>query len=378
MKEENNTNVSGSYSYHELSTLFPLLETDKLNELADDIKSNGLQQPVVIYNNQILDGRNRFQACKIAGVTPSFTEYTGSNAISYVMSVNFHRRHLTATQKATVAVKLLPELEKQAKLRMQAELKQNKHRSDKIIGADNVLTGSRGESVVHASKIANVSKTYIQQASKIQEENPDLFKEMESGKKTIKEAHNEIKKVEHAKRVQIAKENPVCQNKGPFNLILADPPWRYDFSETTSRDIENQYPTATLEEIKSHSPNSSDNAILFLWATAPKLIEAIEIMKSWGFTYKTCAVWDKEVIGMGYWFRGQHELLLVGTKGNPGSPIDSERVSSVFREKRTKHSKKPECVYEWIEKTFPYCNKLEMYCRNARANWSLMGNEVGI
>jgi len=158
-------------------------------------------------------------------------------------------------------------------------------------------------------------------------------------------------------------------------LVLADPPWRYDSTQSNSRRIENHYPTASPEEIILHSPKTANDCVLLLWATAPKLKEALEVMAGWGFAYKTSAVWDKEKIGMGYWFRGQHELLLVGVKGEASPPIPGNRVSSVFKEARTKHSKKPGCVYEWIEKAFPG-EKLEMYCREQRPGWQMWGNEA--
>jgi N6-adenosine-specific RNA methylase IME4/ParB-like chromosome segregation protein Spo0J len=159
------------------------------------------------------------------------------------------------------------------------------------------------------------------------------------------------------------------------NLVLADPPWRYDFAETDSRQIENQYPSATAEEICDMKPETQPDAVLFLWATVAKLREAFEVMDAWGFEYKTSAVWDKEKIGMGYWFRGQHELLLVGTRGKFSPPDESSRVSSVFREPRGKHSAKPVCVYEWLESAFPAAIKLEMFCRSPRAGWKTHGNE---
>ena len=93
-----------------------------------------------------------------------------------------------------------------------------------------------------------------------------------------------------------------------YQVIYTDPAWKYDFAETDSRKIENQYPTMELEEIKNLPINeiADTNCVLYLWATAPKLIEALEVIKAWGFEYKTHAIWDKGVIGMGYWFRGQH------------------------------------------------------------------------
>ena len=161
------------------------------------------------------------------------------------------------------------------------------------------------------------------------------------------------------------------------DLVLADPPWRYDFAETDNRQIENQYPSATVDEICDMAPDTEPNCVLFMWATVAKLREAFQVMDAWGFEYKTSAVWDKEKIGMGYWFRGQHELLLVGTKGTFSPPVAEHRVSSVFREPRGEHSKKPENVYQWIEKAFPAAKKLEMFCRQPRSGWEVFGNESG-
>lgn len=161
-----------------------------------------------------------------------------------------------------------------------------------------------------------------------------------------------------------------------YNVILCDPPWRYDFAETKNREIENQYPTMTLEEIKGLNVPADDDCVMFMWATAPKLEQAFEVLKAWGFTYKTCAVWDKELIGMGYWFRGQHELLLVGVRGSPGVPAPENRFSSVIRARREGHSKKPDRVYEMIEKMVPNKNYLEMFARRKRENWSVWGNQI--
>ena len=194
----------------------------------------------------------------------------------------------------------------------------------------------------------------------------------------------DIKEVQ-AKRIELEgqeyerreAERVAAQKPAPTlpNLVLADPPWRYDFAETDSRQIENQYPSATVDEIISHKPDTEQDCVLLMWATVAKLREAFEVMDGWGFEYKTHAVWDKEKIGMGYWFRGQHELLLVGTKGQASPPDAENRVSSVFREPRGKHSAKPQCVYEWIEAAFPERTKLEMYCRAPREGWAVFGNE---
>ena len=107
-------------------------------------------------------------------------------------------------------------------------------------------------------------------------------------------------------------------------------------------------------------------------------------MRVWGFTYRTHMVWDKEIIGMGYWFRMQHELLLVGKKGNFSPPEQSARISSVYRERRGEHSAKPLKIRQLIERWYPNCTKLEMFARPysdlfptySFENWDTWGNEL--
>jgi len=99
-------------------------------------------------------------------------------------------------------------------------------------------------------------------------------------------------------------------------------------------------------------------------------------MQSWGFTYKTQAIWDKEIIGMGYWFRGQHEILLVGVKGKFSPPTPSYRISSVFKEKRGKHSKKPQAIKDHICAWTGNALKLEMFAREKSPMWDIWGNEL--
>lgn len=171
-----------------------------------------------------------------------------------------------------------------------------------------------------------------------------------------------------------AKQQPIPNDK--FTVIYADPPWRYS-NATQNRKVENHYPTLTLEQIKELNIPANDNAVLLLWSTAPKIQEALDVMKNWGFVYKSQFVWDKEIIGMGYWVRGQHELLLIGTKGWFPPPEPEDRYSSVIREKRTEHSKKPDIVYEMIEKMFPDEKYLELFARQQyNCNWTIWGNEL--
>jgi len=174
-------------------------------------------------------------------------------------------------------------------------------------------------------------------------------------------------------------EPPAQLPPGVFDVIYADPPWRYDFSETETRKIENQYSTMATEEIAALAvpDRAARDSVLFLWATAPKLREALRVIEAWQFEYRTHAVWDKQIIGMGYWFRGQHELLLVATRGDFPPPPEASRVSSVLSEKRGKHSTKPNMIYDLIERMTPGAQaRVELFARSTRPGWSAWGNEV--
>lgn len=167
-----------------------------------------------------------------------------------------------------------------------------------------------------------------------------------------------------------------------YSLIYADPPWKYAHSRSKSRSIEAHYdtldPGGIYTFLDTHGIEVAKDAVLFLWGTAPKLKEALQTIHAWGFTYKTHAVWDKEIEGMGYWFRGQHELLLVGTRGKVSPPLPSQRVSSVFRKRRGAHSAKPEEVRLYLEHVFPEARAIELFARwPGDAFWDVVGDEAG-
>lgn len=162
--------------------------------------------------------------------------------------------------------------------------------------------------------------------------------------------------------------------EGIYDIVLADPPWRYDLDLRGSPDL--HYATLGIEKICRLELPVAENAILFLWATNPKLREALRVMREWGFEYKTNMVWVKDYFGTGYYFRGQHELLLVGEKGDMPVPLESDRRPSVLHSPRMRHSKKPEEVYDIIEKMYPNRKYLELFARNKRRGWESWGAEI--
>ena len=164
---------------HPHATLFPLLQGDEFQALVEDIKANGLRQPIILYRNQILDGRNRYRACIEAGVEPRFTEFAGTDdeALAYVISANLHRRHLTTCQRAVLALQLLPGERDRARERM------NLGRPPKVEPQQNVaeVPEPRGQATELAGAKVGVSKETVRQAVVIADNNPDVIGAMGDG-----------------------------------------------------------------------------------------------------------------------------------------------------------------------------------------------------
>lgn len=176
--------------------------------------------------------------------------------------------------------------------------------------------------------------------------------------------------------------------EGQYDLIYADPPWKQ--SKGGKKSVrENSsgkpldYPVCSLDEIKEHlslaTAASGDNSILFLWTIDKYLFEAQEIAESLGYKLHARMIWDKVTgIPAAFTVRYGHEYLLYMYKGKltPVAKDERGKIHTVFREKVTKHSKKPEIAYEIIERLYPDLKKLEMYARNTRLGWDCFGNEV--
>lgn len=166
-----------------------------------------------------------------------------------------------------------------------------------------------------------------------------------------------------------------------FGVILTDPPWTFEVrsDKGLDRSASNHYPTMTIDDIINLDVPSiaADNCILFMWATSPLLPDALSVMSAWGFEYKSHCVWVKDKIGTGYWFRSQHEILLIGTKGRIPAPVPGTQWSSIVHAPVGVHSEKPATFHEMVEHYFPTLPKLEMHCRGkGRPNWATWGLEA--
>jgi len=274
----------------------------------------------------------------------------------------------------------------------------------------------RGTAREEAGEEVGVSGRTVDKADKIRESAPDVHDRMKRGEySSVSEAkrvaerpeddreriHEQVEsgeaespddairkldreqrreeRIEQTKQLEETSPPPLDSLDQRYALVYADPPWQYEHTPTTeSREIENHYPTMDLDAIKDLPVDeiAADKGYLYLWAPPSLVLQAGDVIEAWGFDYRTHMVWDKQKIGMGYYARQQHELLMIARRGDPPTPPAGSRPASVYGEDRGAHSAKPDHFYDMLEKMYPEYSKIELFARNERPGWDSWGNEV--
>ena len=163
-----------------------------------------------------------------------------------------------------------------------------------------------------------------------------------------------------------------------YDVIIADPPWRFESRTPEGKDKSPKYPTMPLKDIKELPVRNISHAgtVLFLWATSPMLPEALATMAAWGFRYRSSLVWVKDRIGTGYWARNRHELVLIGGRSAARAPVVKHRPDSVIMGGQRSHSHKPDDLHLIAEEAYPDAKCLEMFARRERPGWTVWGDQV--
>ena len=181
-----------NFHFHPLAEIFPLMSDDEFQRLVDDIRLNGQREPIWIYQNKIVDGRNRYNACQVLKIEPTTREFTGESKqlISFVVSLNLHRRHLSESQRAMVAAKLA---------NMQRGY--NEHPDDE---SNPQICGlvSQGE----ASKLLNVSERSVSSAAKVLKKGvSELAEKVETGEISVSQGAK-ISELPKGKQIRLIKK----------------------------------------------------------------------------------------------------------------------------------------------------------------------------
>lgn len=172
-----------------------------------------------------------------------------------------------------------------------------------------------------------------------------------------------------------------------YQLVYADPPWDFKVhsEKGEGRSAKNHYDVMSLKDIKNLPVQdiSEDNSVLLMWVTDPFLQKGFEVIKSWGFTYKTvgfywvkqCAKSDGWHIGNGYYTRANPEQCLLATKGD-GLKRVSKAVRRLIVSRIRRHSQKPDEVYARVQQLYGDVSKVELFARRKQEGWDVWGNEV--
>jgi len=188
------------YEFHPIADIFPLIYEQDVSGLVADLQKNGQINPIVLYEGKILDGRNRYLACKGAGIEPRFTEYTGDDAVGYSVSLNLHRRHLSEAQRANVAARIAN--------MTRADSSAMGHQARYLPTANLQLADELKVSSQEAAQKLGVSVRSVEEAKKVQQEaEPEVVAAIDAGKLSINAASKISKMEPEAQREVIEQVN---------------------------------------------------------------------------------------------------------------------------------------------------------------------------
>ena len=358
----------------EFEALIPPLTPAEFASLEASISVEGCRDPIVLWDGLLLDGHNRYSICRKHHFPFHTTSISLSNrdeAKKWIFQNALSRRNLTLFSKVVVCLRLETLLRDGAKRnlgwRKNAFLKSGKATTP--VHVDKEL-----------AKLAGCSHDTISKVRLIQQKaTAKQIESLTNGSASINQIYKEVRYAEKPEFAP-APALPV----GKFSVILVDPPWQYDFATDPSVAVSNNYPTLTFEELVEFGENvrnlAAVDATLFLWSPAPKLQQAADLVRHWGFDYKSCWVWDKVRQNRGYYSSVRHELLLIAGRGRSTPWCDLRAVQSVDSvqsiPKTNNHSEKPEDFRKIIERLYPRARKVELFSRRKKVpGWTCWGNQ---
>lgn len=305
-----------TYEPHPMAEMFPPLPSTEFEALKDDIRQRGLLVPILLFEGKVLDGRNRYRACKEAGVPVRMKELTGTpkQAIEHVWSLNKVRRHLSSGQVAMADAYKQRMLNAYAQVREAAKERQDEGRkkggrtagrgrpkesdsSRQQIAASNETPDDRKTSAIRA-KEADTNRTYIQLADKLEDERPDLADQVLRGEKTLTQVAKELRKEAQAQVLDEARQQAQEQPDKPWvvtedqavvscDVLITDPPYGILDEEWEPEDLE-----AFTREWATRWAQCGADLILVFWSQR-YLLEGRRWLDSCltGYQFQQILVW---------------------------------------------------------------------------------------
>ncbi|MGO9047201.1 MAG: MT-A70 family methyltransferase [Rhodomicrobium sp.] len=384
------------------------LRPEKVDEIAESVAAQGLLQPIIVRprgaaNFWLVAGHHRLEAVRKCGhdsISAVICDgLDADQALLAEIDENLVRADLSPAERA-----LHVERRKEIYEGLHPETKHGavgrggkSSQNENSFVADIAEKTGKGRStiardVTRARKIVvlgDIAGTSLDQGDELdalaglpEAEQRKLAKQAKTGERvTAKHVAQKLRRESRARELAAATE-AASKTLGEkvYSVIYADPPWKFEVHAESGMDrcADGHYACMPTEAIKALKVPAAADCVLFLWATVPMLDQNIEVLKAWGFTYKSAVFWKKDRPGTGYWIRNTIEVLLIGTRGNIPAPTPGEQPAQVIEAPRGRHSEKPVVFAEMIEKLYPNVPKLEMFARTARPGWDVHGNEAPV
>jgi N6-adenosine-specific RNA methylase IME4 len=359
--------------YHPLANIFPLMEGAAFDALVADIKANGVRDPIVMYEDVLLDGRNRWRAAEAAGITITgkdvrqFDPEKDGDPLAWVISKNLQRRHLDESQRAMAAAKIATlrdgqrQVGKFAHVATQAEAATLLNVSERSVKSAAVVRDRGTPELQHAVEAGQIAVHLAARATKLTKPQQRKIAEKAATGRVTALLRKIAKEEDEARVLSLA---PVV---GKFSTLVIDPPWDYEWLSIAGRASPG-YAVMTHEELMALDVLqwARDDCAMYLWVTNNFMTRGVELMKHWGFQHKTVLTWVKPRIGLGSYFRNSTEHVLFGTRGNAKTRRDD--IPTHFEAPTTGHSIKPEKFYE-IVRVASYPEYGEIFAREARPDF---------
>ena len=346
-------------------------EMGDITKLAGSIKEEGLLHPVVVTpDNKLIAGERRLQACKALGWdTVPVTVAPLDNIVRGEFAENMIRKAFTPSEEVAIWRTLEPEV-KTPVGRPPKEKVESFHNKEKGKTRDKVAAffGKSGRTLEKQVAIVEAA-----------EAEPEKYGKLRDDMDRTGRVNGLHKRLVVARKAEVIKAEPPPLPKGPFRVIVADPPWGFELrKEDPSHRGTTPYPPMSIDEIKALDVASIAHAdcVLWLWTTNTHLREAFDVLDAWGFQYKTLLTWAKDKFGTGNWLRGQTEHCLMAVRGKPVVTLTNQ--STVLRGPLRDHSQKPDEFYALVESLCPAPENgyVELFQRTGRPGWVGHGDEV--
>jgi N6-adenosine-specific RNA methylase IME4/ParB-like chromosome segregation protein Spo0J len=347
-------------------------ELGDIASLARSIERLGLLHPVVVTpDGRLIAGERRLEAYKMLGRTEiPVTEVDLEEIARGELAENSDRLNFLPSEIEAIRRTLEPIEKAAAKARQGArnDLRENfpdvgEQRARDRIGA---FAGVSGRTVEKIAAIVEAAEAEPERFGKLRD---DMDR---SGR--VEAPYRRLKIIRQAEAIR--KEPPPLPQRGPYRVIVADPPWPYELrQEDPSHRAIYSYPTMSIAQISALDSASiaHQDCILWLWTTNHHMREAFEVLDAWGFTQKTILTWLKDRMSTGDWLRGQSEHCLMAVRGKPVVHLTNQ--TTLLHGKVRRHSEKPEEFYALVERLCPAPRYAELFSRHKRKGWDGHGDE---